>query len=464
MIDETLLYDKDIEREVVRMFSNGLNDSYWDRCADLLSEDCFSEQLYRDWYKCAVRVREDRNSLLPPFIFVKAKEIGTRTDPKKFLDIDGTNAYRQTDPTKLVITLRDLLNRRKTAQEFMGLISRFYNRNEAFDLALRDARLFIDKVQSVGGSSVKRMAELGEGIMLDIERAMNGKIDQGMPTLFHYIDNKGGFMDGDLNIVAGATSSGKSSFCLALALNLASQGFPVVFYSLEMPPAQLVNRIYSITSGVPSLAMATRRLSNEEFGKVLEGYQKTFGYPIYFDEKSTSSYMLLERSIRGAVSRIGARVVFVDYVQLVTGTERDKRDRVSNTANSLKALAVELEVCIVLVSQLTRAQKGETPIPRLSDLKESGDIENAADNVYLIYRPEAFSGKSYKYPDMSVEWSRYSTSGTALLIQAKGRNSGLGECLLGFNAQCTHFYERDSFEEAEEIQDPLSYSSEQPEF
>ena len=117
---------------------------------------------------------------------------------------------------------------------------------------------------------------------------------------------------------------------------------------------------------------------------------------------------------------------------------------------------IQAEVCFFGMKDTdydfsTLDPKGE--YEKLSKLKESGDLENAADNVYLVYRPEWFVGRNLKYPNMSQDWSKYSTEGTGLLIQAKGRNSGLGECLLGFDGPTTRYFDI----EQESFKDPFHY-------
>lgn len=437
------------ERLLISKFLTGINDGYFSRCMAVLSDDCFNTPLHKMWYKCSVELHKSGKSLASPDVMIEAKQLGyTDAEAKEILDIEYDYSLSDYNPYELALYLSDLSRKMKLYTEGTKTLAKL--EDDSVDLV--DVTASLKKIlanvryDAEGVASVKT---LGKQLLLHCQDAMNGKVTQGIPCGFSYIDNRGGLQLSDLDIVAGETSAGKTSLTLAMALGAASQGFPVAMYSLEMSPQQMVARLASIASGLSSSAILARPLSNDEYTKLYNGIMRICNYPIYIDESCTSKYTTIERSIRSMAGTYAVKLAVVDYVQLISSSDKEKRDRVSNAANNLKALARELNICIILVSQLRRSDGGDSPVPRMSQLKESGDIENAADNVYLIYRPESrqdFAAKKWKFPVMSEDWSRYDTRGTALLIQAKGRNQGTGECLLGWNGATTSYYDKERYD------------------
>ena len=165
---------------------------------------------------------------------------------------------------------------------------------------------------------------------------------------------------------------------------------------------------------------------------------------IYFDKKRSTDAEVLESNIKAMVAQLGVQVVVIDYLQLLRGKERERMQQIGGIAHRLEALSKQLGITIILLSQLRRNAPND-PTPKLEELKESGDIADASDSIYLVYRPERH-GVDLRFPDMSQQWSNYSTKGTALLICAKNRQGAMnGEELLGFDASTTRFYEKQDF-------------------
>ena len=155
-------------------------------------------------------------------------------------------------------------------------------------------------------------------------------------------------------------------------------------------------------------------------------------------------------NIKAMVAQHNVQVVVIDYLQLLRSRERERHQQMASIAHRLETLSKQLEICIVLLSQLRR-NVDKDPTPRLEELKESGDIADAADSVYLVYRPERH-GKEFRYPDMSQNWSNVTTEGTALLMCCKNRQGSLnGEQMLAFDAATTRFYQKESYKPAERI-------------
>lgn len=263
----------------------------------------------------------------------------------------------------------------------------------------------------------------------------NGVLPQGIPSGIRLIDNKGGLELGELMVVAGRNSNGKTSLALGLALNAAKQGVPVGIFSLEMTNLQLTSRLVSMLSGVDGTSLKQGQLTPVEWDGIT---QVDDSLPLYFDKRRSTDADALVANIKGLVARKGVKVVVIDYLQLLRGKERERVQQIGGIAHRLEALSKQLGICIILLSQLRRNMPND-PAPKLEELKESGDIADAADSIYLVYRPERH-GEDITYPDMSQNWSQFSTKGTALLMCCKNRQGALnGEQLLGFDAATTCF-------------------------
>ena len=299
---------------------------------------------------------------------------------------------------------------------------------------------------------------LHRDLMDIIHRKRRGEIPLGIMTGYTLMDREGGFGEGDLVVVAGRTSNGKTAFALNLAINIASRNVPTAVYSLEMTNMQIGNRVLANIAAVDAtrIKLATE-LTDAEL-QVLEscGYDM----PLYFNETVTNTKADIFRSIRREVAKRGIKVVFVDYLQLLNDKGKDKRIDIGNIANELKALAKRLKITVVMLSQLAREVKGTNPVPKISELKESGDIENAADAIYLVYRPEQHSPE-LRYPNMTEQWSHYSTHRTALIICPKNRNGQCGEQILAYSPETMRFWQKhsDAYEMLTPEQDTSTYNT-----
>ena len=283
-------------------------------------------------------------------------------------------------------------------------------------------------------------------ILKQTEKKAKGEMPMGTLCGFDLIDRKGGMERGELMIVAGRNSNGKTSFALCCAVGVAQRGTAVGFFSLEMTNTQLGTRIASLLTGIngEDLKMG-RNLGNEQWDALIDVDNSL---PLYFDEVRTPDIDALIGNIKAMVAQKNVQVVVIDYLQLLRSKERERHQQMASIAHRLETLSKELEITIVLLSQLRR-NVDRDPTPRLEELKESGDIADAADSVYLVYRPERH-GKDFRYPDMSQTWSQVSTQGTALLMCVKNRQGAMdGEQMLGFDASTTRFYQQDHYKPAE---------------
>ncbi|MDD5126758.1 MAG: replicative DNA helicase [Dehalococcoidales bacterium] len=264
----------------------------------------------------------------------------------------------------------------------------------------------------------------------------------------------GGFQRSDLVIVAGRTSMGKTSFALGIARNAAvMQGACVAIFSLEMAKDSLVMRLLSNESGVNSRRVRFGQHTEEEEKRVMEAIGVLSEAPIYIDD----SPMLKVAEMRSKALRLHydhpIDMIIVDYLQLITeeGRRENRVQELSYITRSLKGLARELNVPVIAVSQLSRAVEGRPiHIPQLSDLRESGSIEQDADIVLFIYREEYYhpNEEEWKLQNPDKEYPR----GEADIIIAKHRNGPTGQVKLRFIPGLAKF---DNFPSQQSVGDPL---------
>ena len=284
--------------------------------------------------------------------------------------------------------------------------------------------------------SVRHISESLADLVKVIDR--NQKNDgtlTGLPTGITAFDNfSNGLQNGDLIIISGETSNGKTSLALNIANHVAGVSKKVAIYSYEMADRQLAARLLSEKSGVNGKSIQYYKLSEPEMHAVHTGIGNLEKAPIYIDELSSSRFDYLERSIRSMVVREHIDLVVIDYLQLIkpTDSRKQKIDAIADIANDLKNLAKQLDIPIILISQLSRDKIN--PKPTLARLKGSGDIENAADIVWFVWQPQ-----KYGYQDFECNFKTYESKGLAAHIIAKGRNIGTTEFVTRFAGPTTTF-------------------------
>ena len=287
-------------------------------------------------------------------------------------------------------------------------------------------------------SGISSMADANAVLLKRIETNMSGAESSSIRTGFRMIDDICGFQCTDLNVIAAESSQGKTTWLINILVNAAMAGFPSVVYSLEMNAMQLAARINAARCNLSSSTIQYKELSSTQYEQVVEATKYTNDLPIYFDDKSTSSFEAIEESIHSIARKGEVKLFAIDYIQILcsTGKIQNQELFLGEVARALKNLAKKYNVCIIILSQLKK-NDGD-PFPNLERLRGSGQIRDAADNVFFIYRPEVYKKTSYRdFPNVR------NVSGTAELIWAKGRNTGMNQCIVGFDAMTTRFYDGD---------------------
>lgn len=223
-----------------------------------------------------------------------------------------------------------------------------------------------------------------------LEELADGKSAAGRSTGIFKLDEmmSGGFRDGQLVIIAARPSVGKSSFAQQLALTHSGSGIVSAFLGMEMTSKELTNRVVANLGRVSLGSLKTGRLSTDEWPRVTEGVEKLRGLPFYLKDKSAMTLSEVSAEARILVRRHGLKTLVIDYLQLMRGSNdrSDRRTQLEEITRGLKQLAKQLEITIILLSQLNRMVEQRTnPRPMLSDLKECGAIEEDADIVVALW-------------------------------------------------------------------------------
>ena len=262
----------------------------------------------------------------------------------------------------------------------------------------------------------------------------------GLESGFTKLDKMtSGWQNSDLIIIAARPAMGKTAFVLSMAKNIAvDYRNPVALFSLEMSNVQLVNRLIANVCEIPSEKIKSGQLANYEWQQLDYKLKNLMDAPLYVDDTPSLSVFELRTKARRLVREHGVRIIIIDYLQLMNASGMafgSRQEEVSTISRSLKGLAKELNIPIIALSQLNRGVESREGIdgkrPQLSDLRESGAIEQDADMVCFIHRPEYYK----IYQDDRGNDLR----GMAEIVIAKHRNGAVGEVLLRFKGEFTRF-------------------------
>lgn len=270
------------------------------------------------------------------------------------------------------------------------------------------------ELQELAAAGIEYIAEymLGGGEIVSMGQIIRPVIDRtkdkgwgdadGLSTGYHGIDKGGAMAKADLIIVAGRPSMGKTAFAMNIAHNAAGKGHPVGVFSLEMSDDSLAFRTLSFLTGISGVAIKNKQLSPHRLSELYAQAYEAEGIPIYFDFSPSPTVAEVRRNARRMVSKHGCEMLVIDYLGLMTLPQAERNDlAVGKVTRALKALAKELQVPIMLLSQLSRdCEKRDNKRPVLSDLRDSGSIEQDADTVIMVYREHVYDKNA---PEDGVE-------------------------------------------------------------
>lgn len=295
------------------------------------------------------------------------------------------------------------------------------------------------KLYEVTQGNIKRSSETAQSLVLQAKKRIEEIAGQeglsGVATGFEKLDKiTSGWQPSDLIIIAARPAMGKTAFVLSMARNMAIDfGMPVALFSPEMASVQLITRLISSETGLSSEKLRTGKLEKHEWEQLSTKVKNLEKAPLFIDDTPSLSIFDLRAKARRLVSQHGIRIIIVDYLQLMTAGGNGKgggnrEQEISTISRNLKALAKELNVPVIALSQLSRAveTRGSSKRPLLSDLRESGAIEQDADIVSFLYRREYYKIDEWDDDEASP------TTGQAEIMIAKHRNGSIENVRLKF--------------------------------
>jgi replicative DNA helicase len=317
---------------------------------------------------------------------------------------------------------------------------------DIFDLIDRQINGYTDALKGLMTNKIDLVGKVHSDLLKQHFLYSDSKGFSGVPSNLKLVDNlTNGWQKSDLIILAGRPAMGKTSCAIVFALNPAIvHNIPVAIFSLEMSKEQLVSRMQSILTTLNVSRLVKKQLNGHEIIELERGSKALESAPIYIDDTAGLSLIELKTKCRQLVRENGVQMIVIDYLQLMRSGNRNqpREQEIGEISRGLKIIAKELSVPVIALSQLSRnveSRQGEKK-PQLSDLRESGQIEQDADMVMFCYRPEYYEMTEYEIND-----NTYPSHGLFLLLVAKHRNGSLGDIPLKFIHENTNIIDNPDF-------------------
>ncbi|QVK03551.1 replicative DNA helicase [Mycoplasma mycoides] len=419
-----LLYAERFVLGVAMSFSNALAD-----IVSVLKVDDFSIPANKYIYQAIIDLNNKNKSISPISVINRLEAINKLEQVGGDVVVYEIAAENYTDQgleeyidiihkagviRKLDIVIKELeIKRNNTNTDVDELLK--VAQTKLLDIDLSIKRFEIEPIGEVAKRVVEKIKEL----------EMKAEIISGVPTGYNYLDLvTSGWQESDFIILAARPSVGKTAFSLNLAFNAAMQKYPVAFFSLEMPAEQLTQRLFTRLTSVDSTNLRTGKgLSKQNWEKIQIAKEKLEEIPIYIDATPGISTQEIRSKLYKMKRDHDIKLCVIDYLQLIVGSQnKDRQNEVSEISRQLKQIARETSIPIICLSQLSRrAETREDKRPMLSDLRDSGAIEQDADIVAFLYRDDYYKKD---LTDLDKEKTE--------LILAKHRNGATGTVLLRF--------------------------------
>ncbi len=416
------------------------------KALEVLKPECFFDKKNRIIFEAMIRLFEANEPIDNVSIFEELRKEGK-------LDAAGGAAYiaqlsqNITSAANVDYHARVILEKwilRKLISTSIDIAGRaFRASDDVFDL-LDAAETEIFQITESGlKESFKSMDKAVKEAIEHIEAIhSNQKSAFAVPTGYIQLDDMlGGFQKSDLIIIAARPSMGKTAFALSIARNAAvDHGVPIAIFSLEMSTNQLVTRLISSEARINAHSIRTGKFKAQDGSRISRTAHKLMKAPIYIDDTPAQTVLEIRAKARRLKAEKNIGLIIIDYLQLMNSSARmESREReISQISRSLKALAKELNVPVVALSQLNRAvESRHDKRPQLSDLRESGSIEQDADVVIFLNRPEFYG--------ITTDSDGNPTEGIAEIIIGKQRNGPTGEIKLFFLKEFAKFENLDTF-------------------
>jgi replicative DNA helicase len=440
-------YNINIERAVL---SSVLYDpAVFDDISAIMNEDEFYHPFHKAVY--ATMLHLSATSMPIDEEFIRQKYKGAEFDSDSFFEVLSTTPLPNLKP--YVAELKELSTKRKLfsfTNEIKAECSEQRESSEIIDSA--ETKLF--KIATASSTRDFREPEEVAKSTLDYMNEMKKRGDNllvGLDTGFYELNKKNaGFGKGDLVIIAARPAMGKTAFALNIASHALSQGVGVAIFSLEMPAEQLMLRMLAAKTSIPLQSLRVANVDDGQWGRLSDAMQHYSDSKLFIDDEGGLTMSVLRSKLRKLKARhkeVG--VAIIDYLQIMSSSgNKDRHLEVSDMSRGLKLLARELEMPIIALSQLNRGLEARADKrPMLSDLRESGSIEQDADQILFVYRDDVYRAREEKEKEMKAkaEGKEYRSNfeekaeEAAEVIIGKNRNGPTGIVNLVFHKQYTRF-------------------------
>ena len=439
-----LPHDMDTEQAVLSALIM-YNENYT-RYGDMLGTELFYYEKEKAIFRCIDGVINDGNitDINSLYGYAQSHSVGYELMRGDFVEL--VSNFNRGTVEQDIERLRDMSRRRMSWRLLQEAAQGILDMTNSADEIIGGVVSSLIDAQGDEASGIVSHNESLKSIMKTVEKNRSDK-SGSLLTGFNLLDEKYVLRPETMTVIAAFTSVGKSALALNIVEAVARQGVPCAYYSLEMSHRELTSRLISRDAEISTSAMLNKSLTDEQVEKLQTAVRKNVGLPIYYDDKSTTDFNRTMRSVRKMVKMKKVQLVVIDYLQIYSQVSEDVEQGISYMARTAKNIAKEMGIAVIVISQLNRSALH----PSMKMLRGSGQIEESADNVILIDRPEA-------YPDNKVthyegEFKNVSIHNTAKLILSKGRGIGTGSCIVGFNGKEVRFYEIEKPVEGEKYMD-----------
>ena len=418
-----------------------LDNQAWERVADILSESDFYRDDHRRVYRHIGKLIEKNRpaDMVTVFESIEQSEDKDKTGGLAYLGALAQNTPSAHNIRRYAEIVRERAIQRKLIEVGTGIADNALNpMGKDVGQLLDEAESRVFEIAEAGARGHQGLVEIQPILAQVMERIDmlfhrdNPSDITGIATGFSDLDQRtSGLQPGDLVIVAGRPSMGKTAFALNIAEHVAvNDRLPVAVFSMEMAGSQLAMRMLGSIGRLDQMKLRTGRLTDDDWSRLTDAVGKVHDAPIHIDETPALNCLELRARARRMHRQFGALgLVVVDYLQLMSSTSmgENRATEISEISRSLKALAKELHVPVVALSQLNRGlEQRPNKRPVMSDLRESGAIEQDADVILFIYRDEVYNPES-------------ADRGKAEIIIGKQRNGPIGTINLTFIGEYTRF-------------------------
>lgn len=411
--------------------------------SDMLNAEMFYQEVHQSIFQCISGVIEQKkNADIKALVdYANTHELVFKLNEFDFLNIVKFTSVETLEQD--IQRIRRMWKQRKLWVQLQLASQSVLDPMEDFEEVVNKIMSTLGEIQSdTADSGIFSFDESIEELKEIVNDNAQGK-RSSLETGFRLFDERFLLRPTTLTIIAAFTGVGKSSIAMNIAMNTAKVGNGVAYYSLEMGKSELAARAISGKACISSSVIVNCKLENFQLQQFDRAVGETKGLPIYIDERATVSFDNTVRSIRTLVRTKGIKLAVIDYLQIYSQVGDNVESSLAYMARAAKNIAKECKIAVILLSQLSRGKEH----PDIKQLRGSGQIEESADNIVLIDRPEAYPNSNIRYDG---DFSDQDTHGTAKLILAKGRGVGVGTSLVGFDGRFTQFYELDEKPQVED--------------